>query len=298
MLKTIIKISLVFVFFAFSVPVVFAAEYPSAFHKLDNETVEGLFYGGKKRSFYYGGGFGMGVINWKPKMSVERQNSSFRGDIEYKGRSGFSGAVGAYAGFGQSIKRFYVGGELSAFYRTGRSVEKTFNDQGIILPLAPSGGPACPSSVTRNFTHRLKMTLERPLVFAFDIMPGFFLNNVRNSMVYGRLGVGANWIRLKIEDSFAGNDINTKADRIRFSYRMGAGFEYFVNDSFSWRIEYLYSYIRVGDEHNFLDVQTGTVEEEDVASGCFYSLTSNYKYAYDAKKIRSHLISLSFSIRP
>lgn len=179
---------------------------------------------------YTGLGLGIDMSNLTPTMTFGAISQTTDSDSLKN-----SVAVDGYGGIGTNFCNFYIGTELSLGYN---SLNKKFT---ATLPLVNE-----------------QMTVQKPLTFGFDLIPGF-LSPEQNFLFYGRIGFGGSWFSVKIE-----NNDEAKWNRINPAWRLGAGMEYFMDESISWRLDYVFS-ANNKITKNFSD---------PVFGACFYRLPS------------------------
>jgi len=293
---------------------VFAVESPSILNLQTPTSSPGSFNDSSyfarqlrvSNSGYYGVTAGGGLTRLKPEISMSRDGVE-KGKIGGQNKTDQRYNIGTYAGYGATFNQFYLGGELSAFLNLlsettkGRITDLLTLDK---LPSPPNPGTCVansPATIDKAINHDLKMTVTQPITATLDIIPGYFLNEKRNVLFYGRFGVGTNWLKFDLTDNFGpGNNVSTSANRIRFGYRLGFGIEYFMNENYGLRLEYVYSRIMGKDDHKISDDEDKTIEaiDDPPAPLCTYTSTNAYKYLYGPGSMSIHTINLSLSIHP
>ena len=255
-----------------------------------------LFVDQSRAAWYYGGSLGGSYSSFNlggaMNRSADANNAEFNATVD-KIKNTFYADLGAFTGYGTYFNNgLYLGGELSATYSSlHESANGTFTDVLALTKTSGTGDPTHDISVS----HNMAVTVIQPLTMAFDIMPGY-LPPEKDYLFYGRLGVGVNWVKLKLNDSFNDQNINTSANRIKLSYRLGLGVERFINKTFGLRVEYLYYRLGVGDDHNLIDAESRRIGGE--ASWTNYAATNLYKYLCGIGHVGVHTINVGISIRP
>ncbi|MDR1057035.1 MAG: outer membrane beta-barrel protein [Coxiellaceae bacterium] len=116
-------------------------------------------------------------------------------------------------GYGGNLQHLYIDAESGAVFNLlDRSITDTVNG------------------------HSTELSVKMPVTGYLDLRPGFLSYN-RNFLFYGRVGVGGSWFKLKFTD----NTVTNSTDEVNFGLRLGVGLENIINDTFSWRIEYVHT---------------------------------------------------------
>ena len=151
---------------------------------------------------YLGINAGLNYTTLKPKITKNTINDSISNAYVF----GFT--AGAYGGLGTNLDHFYIGAELNGSYN---SLDRKIN------------------SPTTN----INIAVTQPIVAGLDIIPGYLTQN-RDLLLYGRFGMAASLFKFK-----PNNNSDTK--KIALGWRAGLGMEYFMNETFSARIEYVFN---------------------------------------------------------
>jgi len=130
--------------------------------------------------------------------------------------------AGIFGGYGTNFDNFYIAGEAGANYTT---MYEKVTDSVTTSPFAPAN-----------------ISTRQPFTLSLDVLPGF-LTNTRSVLLYGRLGIAASLVQLKLnaDSGDPNNPISQSNYKCSFGARVGAGIEYFFVDAFSMRAEYVYS---------------------------------------------------------
>lgn len=162
---------------------------------------------------YVGLGVGIDISNLQPTVLTGGGYVDTLGSNALKGS--FAGDI--YGGIGTNFNSFYIGTELSA---GGNFLKRKFT-----------------SKEDKSFI----FTVQKPATVGLDLIPGF-LSPEQNFLFYGRIGVGANWFTAKIDgiDSVDGIN-NSKYSKTNLALRAGIGMEYFMGESVSLRLDYIFS---------------------------------------------------------
>jgi len=115
-----------------------------------------------------------------------------------------------YGGLGTNFDKFYIGVELSGGCNTLNRSITTDNKNAII-------------------------TFKQPVSAGFDLMPGY-ITSQKDFLFYGRLGVGAGLFNIRIN-----HDAASAVNKFLAALRAGLGVEYFISDTFSARLEYIFT---------------------------------------------------------
>ena len=154
--------------------------------------------------FYMGISAGANMTSLNPKIS-ETTTDTQENELNKK-TFGYAGTL--YGGLGASYSNFYIGAELSGSYNTlNKKINTLYNE--------------------------IKIT--QPIVGGIDLIPGL-LTYQKDFLLYGRVGMGGSLFKFKLN-----NDSGANTQEFAFGWRAGVGMEYFINDSFSMRIEYLFT---------------------------------------------------------
>lgn len=157
---------------------------------------------------YIGLGAGIDMSNLTPTMASGSNSEAINSNSL---KSSIAGDI--YGGIGTNLSNFYIGTELSFGYN---SLNKKFTTS---------------SSALLN----KEMTVKKPLTIGLDLIPGF-LSPEQNFLFYGRMGLGGDWFKVNIA-----NEANSKWNKIDLTWRLGAGMEYFISESTSMRLDYVFS---------------------------------------------------------
>lgn len=162
--------------------------------------------------------------------------------------SNFAG--GGYFGLGTNIQHLYIGTELSL---GTNFIKKSTKD--IVAG------------------YNVSLSVKQLVIAGLDFIPGY-LNQSRDILLYGRLGIGASQYQLEFTDIDNKIDSNTK--EMAFGLRAGFGIEYFMSDTISMRAEYLYS------QYNNSSGSCGSI--------------SDSKYYYSVNSPNANQLSLGLTI--
>lgn len=187
---------------------------------------------------YAGLGLGVDMSNLTPAMTFGKIHQAVDSDSLKN-----SIVVDGYGGVGTNFRNFYIGSELSCDYN---SLNKNFS--------------------TVAFAPNTQMTVKKSFTFGLDLIPGF-LSPEQSFLFYGRMGLGGSWFNIKIENKDGSKDDyenGSKWNRLNLAWRLGAGMEYFMGESMSWRLDYVFS-ANNKITQNFTDPLIGA---------CFYRLPS------------------------
>ena len=155
---------------------------------------------------YFGLTAGLGCTTLKPKIAQNSVSQTTPNEHVF----GFNG--GAYGGFGTNLDHFYIGAELSGGYN---SSNRTISSQ-----------------------ENTKIAITQPAFAGVDLIPGY-LTQSKELLFYGRFGMAASLFKFKL------NDVPDSVTRqIAIGWRAGLGIEYFMSDSCSVRIEYIFNNYR------------------------------------------------------
>ncbi len=263
MLKPIIRNCLVLILVA--VFPVFADEPLSPFNKQGEVDYPAPFgkdeYLAKKAppenrmSGYFGVDFGPNISYFNTHAAVNNRSGSLSKAIINYGITGFGG-------YGGNLGHLYLGSELSLYYN--------FLDNWVNSSIKDASGKTTDVSVN----------VQQPLAVGLDFIPGY-LTDSRNFLLYGRLGVGVNWTKLRFTDNTnvipGGARPSDKSNAFVFGLRAGAGVEYFVCTNFGMRLEYTYvGYNKV--------------------SGDPYTSSTNNTYSYRLDGVGSHQVKLGLLV--
>ena len=171
-------------------------------------------------SGYFGVDFGPNITSLSTNVTVNSATGGSQSKSTKK--STISYGIGAFGGYGTNFNHLYLGTEMSVYCN--------FLKKDLIN--------------TGN-AYNVTVNVQQPLTVGFDFIPGY-LTTSRNVLLYGRLGFGLSWMKLRLTDTAIANlDVNGKppSDKVSkfvFGLRAGAGIEYFICDNFSLRTEYTY----------------------------------------------------------
>ena len=161
-------------------------------------------------------------------------------------------AGGIFAGYGYSCDSWFIGAEVFARASHYKTTTKGYNSFSFDLDI-PSLGDQHPLLSTPNVLTRTTYTKLNPWDFGLDIRPGFLLSC--DSLVYGKIGVGFN--KLKLQQCSSGditlNVVGTAFDLANASnqicaskkrgvLRLGGGLEQRFCECFALRLDYTYSH--------------------------------------------------------
>lgn len=191
---------------------------------------------------YIGINGGMDINLLKVKLSNPTTTSSLN-------ETPFSYNWGIYGGLCTSYKFFYIAAELSANYNT---LSKKL------------------SATSLNQTD--EVLTKHSFGAAFDLIPGY-LNEQRDFLFYGRFGVGTGLFKIRIND-----DPNSETRKFASGLRAGLGMEYFMSDSFSMRLEYVFN--------NY-----GNIKKT------YQPTNSTVNNSYELSPLNTHQVNLGLTIR-
>jgi len=182
---------------------------------------------------YVGLDVGIDMSNIKPTITF----ASFAETVGSNSlRNSLAGDI--YGGVGTNFSNFYIGAELSA---GGNFLNRKF--------------------ITKTFVNNAQITVQKPLALGLDLLPGF-LSPEQNFLFYGRMGLGGNWFNIKIANE------NANWSKLALAWRLGAGMEYFMSESISLRLDYIFS-ANSDITKNFTD---------SMAGASFYKIPSLYDH--------------------
>lgn len=198
-------------------------------------------------SKYFGAQLAVGTASLKPEITVTKLGVAKTDDSQSKSATNYGGGI--YGGIGTNLSHFYIGSELSLSMN------------------------AFSKSITSNVnSSNIELTVKQPFVFGVDIIPGY-LNYARDVLLYGRLGVGAGWYKLKFTDTVG--SVSKSANKLDLGIRAGLGADFFISDSFGIRTEYLYT-------------RYSNISEDIIKTN---------KYSYKINSPGAHQINLGLTVR-
>lgn len=197
---------------------------------------------------YLGLSIGANSSSLKPTALVAKRQ------LTSSGNSVYSGIANIYGGIATNIRYFYIGAELSGGYNT---LNKTIN-------------------LTSSQSSPQTTTVKQSITAGIDIMPGFYFNYQKNFLLYGRIGFGGS----SFSTSTNINTTSSKTNNIVTGLRTGFGGEYFMSDTFSVRLEYLYSSYR-----NISYTYSNT-----------YSNSTGANYSYQILKPKTQQVNLGLTL--
>lgn len=219
-----------------------AAQEPTAFNEQDVNYTEPASIDNyiatqapipTKLNVYLGLQIGADLANLKfknnPNVNTIIPNYS---DSEFK----FSGHTGLFGGLGKNFGNFYLGGEAGINYSPIYKNATMF--------------PTNSKTITQS---SVSLSYRQSVTGSLDLIPGY-LTDSQAWLFYVRGGLAMNYSALKlIASSSSHPDAAFNDNTYQFSsgFRAGLGFEYFPNESFSVRTEYVYNiYSTFSSHHN------------------------------------------------
>ncbi|MBU0455924.1 MAG: outer membrane beta-barrel protein [Gammaproteobacteria bacterium] len=167
-------------------------------------------------SFYFGGELGGSFANYS--IIRHRLNNSMD---KYKLGAGAANA-GLLAGYGLTLRKFYLGAEVDAYYSDLTTTGRVMADP---------------------ITYYRWVQVNSRMNAALGILPGFFIT--KNTLLFARLGVVETRFNIKDKEEQYG-EYNRSASETKnlLGEQFGVGFATSLTKNWSLRAEYIYSQYR------------------------------------------------------
>lgn len=165
---------------------------------------------------YFGVNMGVSFATLKPTITATNSNNVSSTQALSPNTPALSYDANLYGGAGTNFDHFYVGAELSG---GGNTLKKNL--------VTTSYNTADNANAT--------ITFKQPLSFGLDFIPGY-ITSQKDFLFYGRIGIGTSLFNIRIN-----RESDSSINKFLIGLRAGLGMEYFMSDSFSVRLDYIFS---------------------------------------------------------